>query len=143
MSILNVGKALIRRKTDGKYLILTSSKWEERPDRSQKPDLPGGTVEAGETIEQGCAREIQEEAGLSVDPADLTLVHAFSFISDKDGTAINRLIYFAEVEGEPEVTLSWEHEAYTWLTAEELLALEIREPYPLVFKHCRDIGVLV
>ncbi len=143
MRVLNVGKALIRRKSDGKYLILTSSKWEERPERSQKPDLPGGVVEIGETPEQGCAREIQEEAGIIVNSTELTLVHAFSFVSDKDGAAINRLIYFIEVDGTPDVTLSWEHESYDWLTAEEVLTLQIREPYPTVFQHCHEIGVLV
>lgn len=143
MRVLSVAKALIRRKSDGKYLILTSSKWEERPDRSQKPDLPGGVVEAGETPEQGCAREVYEEAGVTVDSAGLTLVNAFSFISDIDGTSINRLVYFVEVDGSPEIALSWEHEAYDWMTAEEVLRLKIREPYPAILEYCHKINVLV
>lgn len=143
MRTLNVAKAILRRSSDGKYLILTGSKWEERPDRSEKPDLPGGVVEAGESPEQGCAREVHEEAGITVDPAELMLVHAFSFISDRDKAGINRLIYFAEIEGEPAVTLSWEHSAYHWLTAEEVLALEIREPYPDIFAYVKTLGVIV
>lgn len=80
----NIGKALVRRATDGKYLILVSSKWPERPDRSQKPDLPGGLVEEGETFEQGCVREVREEAGFDVDPSQLTVVYADSFISESE-----------------------------------------------------------
>lgn len=142
MPLKNIAKALIRRTSDGKYLILTSSVWPERPDRSQKPDLAGGLVEEGETFEQGCVREISEEAGLAIDSSQLVLGHADSFV-DPGGQGHNRLIYFAEVSGEPEIVLSWEHESYSWLTAEEVLALDMRAPYPEVFRHMAAIGLLV
>ncbi|NCU38893.1 hypothetical protein EOL96_07645 [Candidatus Saccharibacteria bacterium] len=60
MKVVTVGKALLRRKSDGKYLILRGGAWEGRPERSQKPDLPGGGVEAHESPQTGCAREIKE-----------------------------------------------------------------------------------
>lgn len=143
MNIVNVGKVLLRRNTDGKYLILRGSKWEERPDRSLKPDLPGGTVEPGETFEQASTREVFEETGISVNSDKMTLVHAFSFVNAKENEAINRLIFFVEVDHNPEVILSWEHDEYWWLSAEDVLGLEIREPYPEVFRHIRHLGLLV
>ena len=143
MPILNVAKVVIRRKADGKYLILRGSKWEERPDRSQKPDLPGGIVEVDETIEQGAVREVKEEAGITLRPEELLLVQAHSFQSDKDQAAINRLIYFAELKTDPEIQLSWEHEGYWWYDATEILDLDIRSPYPEVFKYLHQIGVLI
>lgn len=139
MERVNIAKVLIRR-ADGKYLILRSSKWEERPDRSEKPDLPGGLVEAGETHEVGAVREVQEEAGISLRADQLDLVHAGSHIW-KEKEAINRLIYMADVD-DPTVVLSWEHDDFWWMSKDELLALDIREPYKNIFNYLDTIGVL-
>ena len=57
--IKRAAKALIRRKSDGKYLILTCSLWPENPRRSQKPDLPGGSIKRGENIEDGLLRALR------------------------------------------------------------------------------------
>lgn len=140
MKRVNISKVLVRR-ADGKYLILRGSKWEERPDRSQKPDLPGGMVEDGETHKVGGARELMEEAGISVKPGQLELVHAESFIWKED-EAVTRLIYLVRLEN-PEVTLSWEHEGFWWMNKQEVLGLEIRKPYPEIFGYLDKIGVLV
>lgn len=142
MRIINVSKTFVRRATDGKYLLLRGSKWEERPDRSQKPDLPGGVVEAGERIEEGAARELLEETGIEVSPNDLVLAYAMSFKSDRDDAAVNRLIYFVELPEDPEITLSWEHEEFWWVSADELRELKIREPYPTIIKHLSEIELL-
>lgn len=143
MRIINLAKVVIRRKSDGKYLILRSSKWEERPDRSQKPDLAGGIVEQDETIEEGAVREVHEEAGLVIAPSSLQLVYTGSFQSSKDDAGINRLIYFTELNENPKITLSWEHEGFWWMTAEEVRALEVRDPYPEIFDYLSKIGILV
>jgi 8-oxo-dGTP pyrophosphatase MutT (NUDIX family) len=142
MRIVNVAKVLIRRNSDGKYLLLRGSKWEERPERSQKPDLAGGVVEPGETVAEGAAREVFEEAGISVQPSDLTLVYATTFKSVHDGASINRLLYVVELSSNPNITLSWEHEGYWWLSKDEVLTLDIREPYPEIFTYLDDAGVL-
>lgn len=132
-------KALIRRRTDNKYLLLWSSKWDENPRRSQQPDLPGGIVEEGESITQGLLREVQEEVGFAISEESLKLVYAFVW-NDADVSTLFQA-YFAEIDDLP-VTLSWEHERFEWLSADEVLALEVREPYPTIFHHMRTIGIL-
>lgn len=141
MKLRRAAKILIRRRSDGLYLILWSSKWEERPDRSQKPDIPGGVVEENESMIEGLLREVREEIGVAIHPGSLHLAHALTY-DHNDWSSIFE-IYFAEINGDESITLSWEHESFRWLTADEVLAMEIRQPYPGIFAHMRDIGYLV
>ncbi len=140
MRLRHAAKILVRRKSDGKYLMLWSSKWEERPARSQKPDLPGGIVEEGESMTEGLLREVREEAGFDISESQLLLAHAQVWDSGDESTIFQ--MYFAEID-EPTVTLSWEHERYAWLTADEVLALDIRRPYPQIFEHMQKLGLLL
>lgn len=141
MNIRSGAKALIRRKLDGKYLILTSSEWEDNPSRSQKPDLPGGRVELGETVEEGLRRELAEEIGTDLAGTELQLAYGSTYLNEEDDESVTFIVFFAEVE-DLEVKLSWEHESYEWMTAEAVRSLEIREPYPAIFAHFESAGLL-
>lgn len=141
MPLRRAAKALIRRKSDGKYLIVWSSEWEENPRRSHQPDLPGGIVEDGETMEQGLNREILEEVGVDVSHINSQLGYAFTYDHGQNDSIF--LAYLTEIDFDPEIKLSWEHERYEWLTADEVMALEIREPYPTILKSMQKSGLLV
>lgn len=61
--------------------------------------LPGGHIEAGETVREGSVRELYEELGLTVDPQDLEFklviinqarVYFFFLVKKYTGTITNR-----------------------------------------------------
>lgn len=138
--IERAAKALIRRESDGRYLVLTCSLWPENPRRSQKPDLPGGVVEPHEQIEEGLLRELFEETGLRIRVESLQLGHCSTYYAD--GVSHHFMVYLTDVSGDESIKLSWEHEAYQWLTVEEIQSLEIRQPYHVIFQHMIDVGLL-
>ena len=60
--------------------------------------LPGGFMEMGETLEQCAARELEEEAGVKVGVADLSLVGVFSQVErDPRGRTVSTA-YSVEVD---------------------------------------------
>lgn len=81
-------------------------------------DLPGGGVEQGEAYAVSAAREIAEEAGLTVSPEHLRLVYTMSKLSSSGDAVIVRFLFLATVD-DAAVTLSHEHDAYEWLDAQQ------------------------
>jgi 8-oxo-dGTP diphosphatase len=113
-SIFVAAHALIER--DGAYLItrraLTNdympSLW----------DLPGGTVETGETAEAGLMRELMEETSLSV-----RIIRPI-FVYTNDGSLPERKVFQVVYEcryvsGEVALDPS-EHDQFQWVTKDEL-----------------------
>ena len=74
---LAVSAAIIR---DGKVLIVRRA----RPPASGIFTLPGGGVEAGETLREAVIREVREETGLAIEPIGLA-GHREVIARDRDG----------------------------------------------------------
>lgn len=73
MKTFGVGvKAVILR--DGRVLLLKRAA--TAPQYAGTWDLPGGSVEDGETLESALAREVREETGL--EPTIVCLLHAYT-----------------------------------------------------------------
>jgi len=107
-----VAKALIY-DPDGYALVLRRSG--THPHYAYEPDLPGGIIEQGESYASGLVREINEEAGISVDEAALTLArtnHGFD----------TRQLFEVHLPERPTVTISWEHDQFEWVAPDQLNA---------------------
>lgn len=67
--------------------------------------LPGGKIEAGETIIEGAIRETLEETGLSIVEYNLDYVGSIKK---------NRVHFFYTTEFTGKISLSFEHDDYKW-----------------------------
>lgn len=95
---------------DNKFLILKRSKTSPG---SGLWNFPGGSVEENETYEQAGARELNEEAGLVVDPNEIKYI----------GTLESKYLYvrfFITSKFSGEVTLNKESDDYAWIKLSEV-----------------------
>jgi ADP-ribose pyrophosphatase YjhB (NUDIX family) len=86
--------------------------------------LPGGLVEAGESLRQACRREVAEETGLEVEPRDLCMV-AERLVHGEDGQLEYHYVvldFWAVVEEQAPRPGS-DASAARWVAPEELGAL--------------------
>ena len=116
MNTLVSAKTIIFRD-DGKFLTLRRT--ETAPHHPLGWDFPGGIIDEGETIEDGVIREIKEEAGIEI--TDLNLLGLTSRILDS-GKLYIPVMYAANAKSE-NITLSYEHDQFRWVTSGEFLKL--------------------
>jgi ADP-ribose pyrophosphatase YjhB (NUDIX family) len=118
---LAVSAAIVR---DGKVLVVR---------RARNPalnlyTLPGGAVEAGETLHQAVIREVREETQLAIEPVALA-GHREVIVRDDQGRVERHFVIlsFAArwLAGEP--VLNEELDDARWLTPAELSALRTTE----------------
>ena len=88
--------------------------------------IPGGHVEQGERPVESAARELFEEAGIAVEPDDLTLVDIMSYETGR-GTA-HTIIYNGRCADATEAVINDEHIYQRWMTPEAYIARFLDEP---------------
>ncbi len=99
------GRALIAKRSDQEDFL--PGYWE----------LVGGRVETGESVEQACIREVEEESGLQV--KILRPYHEFNY-TIPDGRYVCGTVFLCCPQQKPQVTLSEEHQKYAWISVDEL-----------------------
>jgi len=97
------------------YLLLKRS---SHPRFPNDPDLPGGTIEAGESPVRAMLREVTEEAGIILDPKDI----AEKYVG-QEFSARHTMYYLYEthIQRRPDVIISWEHDSYVWVSRQEFI----------------------
>jgi ADP-ribose pyrophosphatase YjhB (NUDIX family) len=119
--ILAVSTAIFR---EGKVLLVRRA----RPPSPGVYTVPGGVVEAGETLTEAVAREVCEETGLVIAPVTLA-GHREVIVRATDGRAERHFVIlcFASRWVSGEVTLNDELDDYRWLVPAEIEGLKTTE----------------
>jgi ADP-ribose pyrophosphatase YjhB (NUDIX family) len=118
---LAVSAAIIR---DGKVLIVRRA----RPPAYGVFTLPGGGVEAGETLHQAIIREVMEETALTIEPLGLA-GYREAIARDADGKVERHFVIlpFAARLIAGEIALNEELAEARWLVPSELAGLATTE----------------
>jgi 8-oxo-dGTP diphosphatase len=113
------GHALIQHEEQ--YLIMRRS-----PANDYLPgtwDIPGGTVDPGETVAEAIKREVLEETGLEVEV--LRVLHVFSNLSQLPARQTCQIIFRCRYLGGDVRLNPLEHDEYQWIAANELARLPL------------------
>ena len=103
-----------------RYLILRSSK--HIAERGEYWDFPKGELEDKEKGIDAAVREAKEEAGIENFELVPEFKHTAQYFSRREGKSIPKFVamFLAEASND-KVTLSWEHDAYEWVSYEEAI----------------------
>jgi 8-oxo-dGTP diphosphatase len=122
----------------GKHLLMYRS---DHPTFGIDPDLPGGTVEDGETLVETMIREVEEESGVVISQDDVEEVYSGS---DYSAHGTHYALFVANVKSRPEIKMSWEHSSYDWLSKDDFLkiAISAKDTYMhMVYATMKDVAV--
>lgn len=115
----NIGAA-VRVEWDGKYLLLRRSQTDKG---AGVYEMPGGSIDDGEELAAAAARELAEETGISIDPAEFEPLGIFEFHNVETNKHKVKFAFRVVLDQEPEITLSPEHDDFTFVTREEIEAM--------------------
>src|ERR1700738_3576369 len=108
---------LIIINADGDYLLLYRN---NHPIFGDDPDLPGGTLELGESTKAAMVREVQEEVGLTVDAASAKQMYSGVGYSQHGA---HYSLFVITLNTMPEISMSWEHARHEWLSKNDFLSI--------------------
>ncbi len=99
----------------GQYLMLYRN---NHPLFGDDPDISGGTMETDELPIETMMREVNEEIGIVINPATVQLIYEGTDYSEN---GVGYSLYLTKLDARPELTMSWEHSTYDWLSRKDFL----------------------
>ncbi len=112
-----VAKVLVFYNAGDKPLLLLLKRTSRALVIPGMEDIPGGTIEEGESVADGAIREVQEEAGLSLKKVTLLTTHEWQHPSGKMAL---EYLFCAAVDTQDVVINPCEHDSFRWITLNEL-----------------------
>lgn len=125
---------------EGRVLLLRRSATDTR--RPGQWDFPGGGVEPGEGLTAGVVRELQEEIGLPVPQSELVLAYAATEPWQPTNDSVTRLLFVSHIDGNTEITLSFEHDSFKWVDVDTALADFPHPFYAAGLQYAAEHGLL-
>jgi len=81
-------------------------------------DLPGGSVDMGETVEEAMVREVNEEIGITITPIEPIFVYSdLTWVPDRQ---LTQIIYRCVYNGGSIVLDFNEHDEYQWVSYNDI-----------------------
>jgi len=120
MQIINTAKIVLVNSDLQQILLIRRSSTDTR--RPNQWDIPGGSVEPNELIEQGAIRECLEECSIAVAEESLKLIYTIRDIVNNNKFLVNWLI-FRGFTNQDKVVLSFEHQEYKWVDIKQAIKL--------------------
>ena len=106
--------------------MLAMRRSEDAPRRPWTWDFPGGIVEHGEQPLESAIREAAEESGLMFTPDDIGLVDV---VTHPRGDEHGVLVFYTTNLSGAQIKLSYEHDAFEWVTKEDFQRLETPDEF--------------
>lgn len=113
---------------DGKLLVVRRAAHDDF--LAGEWELPGGGVDAGETMEHGALRELKEETSLDVS-AILGIFEGFDYTTPKKPKVRQINFKVSVMSGTIELT---EHDMFRWITVDEIPELKTND----VMRDCLE-----
>ncbi len=120
MSIFYVAAHALIINEDNKVLVLKRSSLNDY--MPHKWDIPGGTVEVGETVEEALVRELKEETNIKIHP--LYPIYAYSNLSQLPKRQTVQIVYKCEYINSAITLNPREHEEYKWVSYDKIKELD-------------------
>lgn len=116
MTTILIASIVLLNSADNTILVLRRSK--TAPRRALEWELPGGHTDMDEAPTDAVARELQEETGISLEPHSVEIFYAEArVIGNKNMVTL----FYIGLTTSQEVTLSYEHDQFKWLSPEDAI----------------------